>query len=432
MKKSLLLFIVFTSIVFAQKDEKTDISKLMLKSNFSEVVKILEEKVAEGIKLSFNESFDLAISYQRLVNHRKAIPILQKLSEEKPKDFSVRFAIAESFNAMENLRVASNLYHEIVVMDSSNVVARIELAKIEIRRKNFEDAKRNFEYLAKSDSGNYYYRQQYGFCLYKLGELTKAESEFKNVLQINKYDSKAALWLAKIYFDREEYEEAIEIIKQSIEYNPVDLQLNQLAAEILFKMKKYSSAYVQFQNVIVLGDSSSAIFQKLGLSLYSSVATSDLVTDDEKKEKIEEAIEAFNKSIEKDDSANPLTLTYLGFCYKVLEDYEKAILYLEDALNAMTPDYIDRVYSVLGTSYELSEKYSKAIIAYSKSLKYSKDDSYTVFRLATLFDRYYADKSVALAHYEKYLRVNKNGDEKLIKYAEDSIERLKEAIHFGK
>lgn len=432
MKKSLLLFIVYTSIVFAQKDEKTNISKLMLRSNFSEVVKILEEKEAEGIELSFNERFNLAISYQRLINHRKAIPILQKLSGEKPKDFSVRFAIAESFKAMENLRVASNLYHEIVVGDSSNLVARIELAKIEIRRKNFVDARINFEYLTKSDSGNYYYRQQYGFCLYKLGAFTKAEAEFKNVLQINKYASKAALWLAKIYFDREEYEKAIEIIKQSIEYNPVDLQLNQLAAEILFKMKKYSSATVQFLNVIVLGDSSSVIFQKLGLSLYSSVATSDLITDAEKKEKINEVIDAFNKSIEKDDSVNPLTLTYLGFCYKILEDYEKSIFYLETALNAMTPDYIDRVYSVLGTSYELSEKYREAIIAYSKYLKYSTDDSYIIFRLATLFDRYYADKTVALTHYKKYLRTNKNGDEKLIKYAEDSIDRLEEAIHFGK
>ncbi len=432
MKNILLLLLLITSSMLSQIEKNVDINKLILESNYSKIVEVLEERIQNNEELSDNDSFYLAIAYQRLVNHRKAIGILSLLSRKNIKDFSVRFALAESYKAMENLRVASSIYHEIVIMDSSNVIARIELAKLQIRRKNFKDAKRHFEYLTNSDSTNYYYMQQYGFSLYKLDKTKEAEEEFKMALRINEYDSKAALWLAKIYFDREEYEEALEIIKKSVKFNPVDLQLNKLGAEILFKMKKYNSASSQYLNVIVLGDSSSIIFQKLGLSLYSSVAMRDSISDKKREEVILEAIEALETSLAKEEFKSALTLTYLGFSYKTLKQYDKSILYLEEALNVITPEYIDKIYSTLGTSYELLDKYRESIIAYSKSLEYNKENPYFTFRLATLYDRYYADKTVALAHYKKYIRTNIDGDEKLIKYAEDSVERLEEAIHFGK
>ena len=402
----------------------------MLESKYSQVVEVLDEKIKSGVDLSDNEKFSLAISYQRLVNHRKAINILGLLSRDKPNNTSVLFAIGESYRAMGNSLFASSYYQKIIAIDSSNIMARIELAKIYIRRKDYNNAKDSFQYLVSLDSTNSYYLRQYGFTLYKLGEELEAEKYLKTAIRLNDFDPKATLWLAKTYFDKEKYNEALKIIKKSTLINSVDLPLNKLAAEIYFKMKRYKSASTQYYNVIILGDSSSVVYQKLGLSLYSSVATRDSISENEKEEKLLEAVVALEKSLAKEKFKSPLTLTYLGFCYKVLAKHERSIYYLEEALNAITPDYIDKIYSTLGTSYELSDNYYESIIAYSKSLEYNKENSYFIFRLATLYDRYYADKSVALAHYEKYLRVNIDGDEKLIKYAEDSIERLKGYIHF--
>jgi tetratricopeptide (TPR) repeat protein len=196
-------------------------------------------------------------------------------------------------------------------------------------------------------------------------------------------------------------------------------------------MERYSEAANQYKNIIVLSDSSnSTMFQKLGLSLYSFVANSDALLDSEKEENIREAIEAFEQSNALDNFSNPLTLTYLGFCFKTLENYQTAIVYLEKALDAMTPNYIDRVYYNLGASYELMVNYPEAIKAFTKSLKYSNQNPSTIFRLAAVYDRYYYDKSVALAHYKKYLNKVDYLDDETTQYSENRIERLEENLHF--
>jgi len=430
MKTIALSLFLFTSILLSQTIEKLSINKLMLESKYSQVVEVLEEKVKSGVELSFNEKFNLALSYQRLVNHRKAINILGFLRREEPNNTSVLFAIGESYRAMSNSLFASNAYKTVLVKDSTNIMARIELGKLYIKMKYYSKAKDIFQHLVSLDSTNTYYLRQYGFSLYKLGELKKAEKHLKTAIRLNDFDPKAPLWLSKIYFDQEKYKDALKIIKRSILLHTIDLPLNKLAAEIYFKMKRYKSATVQYYNVIILGDSSSVVYQKLGLSLYSSVATRDSLSENEKEEKLLEAVAALEKSLAKDKFLNPLTLTYLGFCFKVLKEYGQSIMYLEEALNAMIPEYIDKVYSTLGASYELTENYYDAIIAYSKSLENSNESPNSVFRLATLYDRYYADKTVALAHYEKYLRLNGDENNEFSKYAEDSIERLKGYIHF--
>ncbi|NOX17242.1 MAG: tetratricopeptide repeat protein [Chlorobi bacterium] len=433
MKKLFFLLILFSSAAFAQESERESIGELMLKSKYPQAAALLEEKESNGEELSYDEKFNLAIAYQRMVNHNKAIKILFTLSREKPNDTSVLFAMGESFRALGNKRAAAGVYREVTEKDSSNIVARIESAKIFIEMNNYKSAKDIYNFLVGRDSSNAYYLRQYGYTLHKLGENKKAERFLRKALEINDRDGKAALWLAKIFYDRKEYEEAFNILKESIKFNSFNLPLNKLAAEVLFKMKKYYSAANQYKNVIIIGDSGSVIYQKLGLSLYSSVATLDGITENEKENKLREAAEAFNISLEKDEFVNPLTLTYLGFCSESLKNYKEAIDYLNQSLDAMTPEYIDRVYKSLGASYELTENYPEAIRAYNKSLEFSSGEIPDItFRLATLYDRYYADKSVALAHYKKFLKLSGKTENEMTKYADERIEKLKEEIHFGK
>ncbi len=430
MKIIVLFLLLLTSILLSQTIENKTINKLMLESKYSQVVALLEDKELKGAELTDKEKFNLAISYQRLLNHNKAIRTLSFLRKKTPNDQALLFLLGESYKAMGSVRAAKSVYEMVIEKDSSNIIARIELAKLSVESKKYGEAKNIYQFLILQDSSNSYYLRQCGYVLYRLNANKEAEKYLKEAIKINEYDPKAALWLAKIFFDKQMYNEAIEIIKNSTKFNPVNLPLNKLYAEVLFKMKKYNSASGQYNNVIVLGDSSSVIFQKLGLSLYSSVATRDSLEENKKEVILLEAIEALEKSVEKEKTNNALTLTYLGFCFKALKKYDEAIPYLEKALNAMTPDYIDRVYSTLGASYELSEKYPEAIKSYSKSLEYSNKDSHSVFRLATLYDRYYADKRVAIAHYKKYLRLVDDTNDVLTNYSKKRISDLKEYNHF--
>ena len=103
MKTITLSLFLFTSILLSQTIEKPTINKLMLESKYSQVVEVLEEKVKSGVELSFNEKFKLAISYQRLVNHGKALNILGFLSREEPNNKQIQANIE---SLMENIEIA--------------------------------------------------------------------------------------------------------------------------------------------------------------------------------------------------------------------------------------------------------------------------------------------------------------------------------------
>lgn len=430
MKKTIVLFLLYAIAILPQTSDENSIQKLMLESEYSQVIANLEKKSSTSEELSNSEQFFLAISFQRLENHNKAIKILASMSRSNPNDVTVLFALGESYRALGNDKAAIGIYNEVIEKDSSNTITRIELAKLYTDMQNYDSAIKIYDYLVIQDSSNAYYLRELGYSLYKLGSNREAEQYFRMALAVNKYDPKTALWLAKIFYDNEKYEESLNLINESLNYNPVYLPLNKLKAEVLYKSQSYNSAAEQYQNLIMLGDSTSAVFQKLGLCLYSSVATQDSLAENEKVGKIKEAIEAFERSNILDNFTNPLTLTYLGFCFKTLERYKTAIVYLEKALDSMTPDYIDRVYSNLGASYERTDNYADAIKAFSKSLEYSNENPSTIFRLAAVYDRFYEDKSVALAYYKKYLKKADYLNDETTKYSESRIEELKEYLHF--
>ena len=430
MKKVIVLFLLFATIILPQTSDENAIQKLMLQSKYAQVISFLENKETNSEELSYSEQFYLAISYQRLVNHNKAIRILSFMSKKNNDDVNTLFAMGESYRALGNDRAAIGIYSKVIEKDSSNIIARIELAKLHIEMKNYDSATNIYNYLVLQDSSNAYYLREFGYSLYKLDSNKEAGKYLRKSLMVNKYDPKTALWLAKIFYDNEQYGESLNLINESLNYNPVYIPLNKLKAETLYKMQLYNSAAVQYQNLIILDDSTSTVFQKLGLCLYSSVAAQDSLAENEKVGKIKEAIEAFEKSNILDNFTNPLTLTYLGFCFKTLERYTTAIVYLEKALSAMTPDYIDRVYSNLGASYERTNNYSEAIKAFSKSLDYSNENPSTIFRLAAVYDRFYEDKSVALAYYKKYLKKVDSLNDETTEYSESRIEKLEEYLHF--
>jgi len=258
----------------------------MLQSKYAQVISFLENKETNSEELSYSEQFYLAISYQRLVNHNKAIRILSFMSKKNNDDVNTLFAMGESYRALGDDRAAIGIYSKVIEKDSSNSIARIELAKPRIEMKNYDSATNIYNYLVLQDSSNAYYLREFGYSLYKLDSNKEAGKYLRKSLIVNKYDPKTALWLAKIFYDNEQYGESLNLINESLNYNPVYIPLNKLKAETLYKMQLYNSAAVQYQNLIILDDSTSTVFQKLGLCLYSSVAAQDSLAENEKVGKI--------------------------------------------------------------------------------------------------------------------------------------------------
>jgi tetratricopeptide (TPR) repeat protein len=248
-------------------------------------------------------------------------------------------------------------------------------------------------------------------------------------LEIDSLNSSTILQLSKIYFKDEKFEEAYDLIAAGLSINALNLPLNRLGAEVLFKLQRYRPAAVQYNLLIEYGDTTATIYQKLGFCNYF-VAEELLLSDSTaSKNKIYEAIYALEES-RRLNWEDPLTSLYLGICFKELKEYGRAITYLEECLNLLYPEYTSDVYVHLGVAYEMEEKYSESIAAYRKGLEHKPTNDGIIFQLATVYDQYYADREVPLIYYKLF--VNRTGEDNpiLTEYANSRISAIIEELHF--
>lgn len=420
----ILLLILIVSVNGQSIDEQIDY--LFLKKDFQSVIPLLEVKIKSD-SFDYIDLYKLGIAYKESYKYSKSLDLLRNASRQNSNDIDVLLALADNFYLIGNTGLAAATYREVLEKDGNNFRALIELSKINIESGDYKSAIKNFNSLIKRDSSNAFLFSQLAFCEFKLGNGEKAIDFYKKSLKLNNYDVKNYLQIAKIYFIYEKYDSSFTYIKSGLDINPRDLPLNKLGAEVLFKMKKYRAAIIQYDQLILYGDTSSTNYQKLGFSQY--FVSGSTINSTEADSLLSESIKSLSKSFEqyKDD---PLTTLYLGLAYKDKNDYETAIAYFDRTLEIIYPDYISDVYTHLGVSYEMKNDYKSAVKSYKKALEFNPEKTSIIFQLASLYDRNYADKSVPLLYYEKYLNDTENPDSTLYNYSLKRISDLKESLHF--
>ena len=80
-------------------------------------------------------------------------------------------------------------------------------------------------------------------------------------------------------------------------------------------------------------------------------------------------------------------------------------------------------YYNLGVAYTQSKLYDEAVEVYEKSLKFNNDNPEAHYNLALLYDNFQQDSEKAISHYQKYLELKPDADDK--EEVEDWIKRLK-------
>jgi len=204
-----------------------------------------------------------------------------------------------------------------------------------------------------------------------------------------------------------------------------------MIAEVYYKKKEYENSIIKYLYVITIGDSLAPTYQKLGIAYYYLSFTKNIGSEKMKTMKLREGISALEKSYEKENS-NSLTALYLGLCHKALNEHKIAIKYFEESLDKMFPGYIGEVYKNLAVSNEQIKNYKEAIVNYKEAIEYLPADKLLLFYLASVYDRYYQDKSVALEHYKKFLKNSNGADVKLIEYSKKRVDKLGKEINFWK
>lgn len=432
MKKIFVLFlfiISFYSLLQGQSQEKLKkIDQLLYAEKFNEAIdslNILKEK--DSLNSFIYQKFGIA--YQGVFKHRKAKQVLEKSVElDSLSSFNYKsLALSNSF--LNQNKEAQKNYEKAFQLDTTNISIAMSLCKIYQERNLFARALNIYSRLIKIDSTNSLFYRGKAFCNAKAGNDTSAIADYKMAIKLNKSNIKNYINLAILFIKNDTSDSALVYINKGLILNQNHSTLNRLKADLKLNQKKYLEAVSHYSKSIAFGDSTYQNYQKLGLSYYFIASSKIFPNKKEREKKYQTCINTFTKSF-KLNQEDPLTCMYLGIVYKELENYEKADFYLSASLSNIFPDYLGDVYYQLSDTFYKDKKLSNSVKLARKAVEHSPEKFIYVYTLATICDKYYKDKKIALKYYEKFLNHSDGLDEKIISYTKERILAIKEKLHF--
>jgi tetratricopeptide (TPR) repeat protein len=313
-------------------------------------------------------------------------------------------------------RDAEYSFKKILNLDKYHEVAKINLAKVYYNSKLYVKAYNLYKDITQSDTTNSFFLKQLGLCTMNLDSIDQSIHYFKRAQRYNNKDLNTYIHLYNLYFKGENFDSALAEVNKGLALYPDDLLLRKAKAELLFKTLDYLEAIKLYHGLLTAGDSSINCYKKLGMCYYYTANYSSAL--------LALGI-AFNK-----DSTDVLISYYYGLTHKKINNFEKAIKLINNALEHIIPDYLPDLYEDLAESYDKAKKFPEAIRAYKKVLELDENSILALFFLASLYERYYADAKVALDYYTRFVDRTDNLYPTHLEYAKDRINKLKEKLHF--
>ncbi len=99
------------------------------------------------------------------------------------------------------------------------------------------------------------------------------------------------------------------------------------------------------------------------------------------------------------------------------------------AIEAATPAYLPEMYHHLGQIYGQQRKFKESIAALQKANELDPENAEVLFEIATTYEEYNSNKTLALNYYRLYLKeAGESGNN--VDYALTRITRIKEEMFF--
>ncbi|MEE9167182.1 MAG: tetratricopeptide repeat protein [Candidatus Neomarinimicrobiota bacterium] len=387
------------------------------KGDYFQAIEILERIVAED-SLYVQAFFILGSAYQSMSEYNKALLLLKRANLLDPDDVNIMLALGRCYMELGHLSQAQKQFETVLGADSSNPSARLKLGDVYMKQQRYGRASETFRPLLQHSPTKSYVSMKLGVCAYHAGDLDLSKVHLRNAHQINPGSPVIVLHLSRVYRDLEEFDSALKVVTECLRKHPKHLALLRQRGDLLVSTGDYWRARSTYYKLISLGDSSAVVFQRLGFCHYYTG-------------EISSARNAFGQAFQK-DSTSALNCFYHGITNKELGSHERAQRLYGKALSLALPSFYPDIFVESAKLYESEEEYDNAVKAYEKALEYDADRCELVFYVAAIYDKHYADRKMALSHYEKYLKhVREYGcdfDEKVAEYAAARIEKLREEI----
>ena len=415
MKTAKLLFLIcfiFGITIVSYSQEELDL--LILNKKYDEALIKIEQQISQTPTAQIY--FKKGVVFSNLQKYQEAVKAFSEALKFQPDNIEIISELAEDLSILGNQQDAITYYKKALKIEPNNLALKAKLGRVYISKKEMKKAWELFSEIYAIDSTNVYWNKQFAFCSFQTGKRLQAVHLYEKVLEANPRDYGTYSNLIHTYSREKDPEKIMATIEKGLLQFPGNAELILERANFYFRTRNYEPAMNEFENYFTAyGDSIYEIVMNYAISTYFS------------KDEIK-AMKILGNLFR----ANPndlFVMYYMSLCYKKMNDYESAEKYMQWAIDMSTPTYVPEMYHHLGQICGQQRKFKESIAALQKSNELDPTNVEALFEIATTYEEYNSNKTLALNYYRIYLKeAGESGNN--VNYALDRITKLKEDLFF--
>ncbi len=414
MKNNTCLFLLLLILipVLSYSQDKIDI--LILNKNYEQALTELDKKITESPNAA--SFLKQGMIYQSMQDYQNAVHAFMRGLQYDPGNVEMISETAECFSILGNTPDAISYYTKAFELAPDDLVLAGKLGRVHINLKDYKKAYEVFTGIYEKDSTNVYWNKQLAYCSFRTFKREQARDLYVKVLEANPRDYSTYSNLIHCYDWRKEGEEILATIDSGLVQFPNDAELFYERAMYYFRIKNYEQATENFEKYMEVENMPPyETMMNIGISTYFA-------------NYVEKAMDIFN-NLQLLNPNDGIVMYYQSLCFKKMKNFEEAEKYMQWAIDASIPGYTAEMYHHLGQIYGQQRKFKESVEALEKAYELNPDKHELLFEIATTYEEYNSNKTLAMNYYKIYLK-EAGEAAKNVNYALDRIEKLKEDLFF--
>ncbi len=171
------------------------------------------EKAFAANQADTRAGMTLAMLYMRLVKPQKALQTAEAMVKRDPANLTALNFLGSLKGATGDKAGARTTYTQVLARDAVFIPAALNLARLDMSEKRFDEARRLLDGLLKKDSNNYQVLSEYGLLEQRAGRPTEAIRHLTKAGEIQRDDPGPLLALIDLHLSQKQGEEALKVAK---------------------------------------------------------------------------------------------------------------------------------------------------------------------------------------------------------------------------
>ncbi len=405
------LFIIIPFISRAQ--DKIDL--FILNKNYSGALKLINSRLEQ------HPDANLFFKKSQVLKKQMLFPeALQQLDKALKLDsLNVGYLVeqADLFESLGNYDPALKSYNKAILIQPDDLLIKYNMGQTQIRINDYKDAVKTFEDIHAVDSTNVMFNKFYALAAYKAKIYNKAAQLYEKYILQNPNDLGAYLNMAHAYGEMKNDTAAFKALMLAKKKFPHNKTVDLKFANSLFVAKNYKSACQSYKEYMEKYDTIFPVLENYGICLYHTKHEEKAI------DVLEECYSAFPN--------DPYINFYLGVSHKKLANYDLAAKYIDFAIYISLPEFLPEMYHHLGQIYGSMREFEKSIEALKKAYELDNRKVEVLFEIATTYEEFDFNKTMALNYYKSYLLEAGEGALNA-EYALSRLNKIKEELFFEK